>query len=285
MPIPVPAITGSFAGDQIRFADPDDGWVYNDENSGPGLWVTHDGGADWRTVTIPGVSNLDSISDVEAADGRVFAAFNGAPILIASSPVSFDDWTVSPTTLEVGAGPIPFEQIVLHGPVGWVAEVDRTVIAGASLVGGSWEPWTPPCAETTGPMYLAASDVENVAAVCPEGAYGGPTDQVQVGLFVSNNGGSTFVPSGETLPEDTFGPIATAGPGVVVMGVGGTGLLATFDGGAQWSTVYASSSEYAWQQVGFTTPTQGVAIDGDGTMLMTYDGGHQWYVVNFPSVT
>lgn len=192
-----------------------------------------------------------------------------------------DDWTVSPTTLEIGGGPIPYEEIVLHGSFGWVAEVDRTVIAGASLASGSWEPWTPPCTKATGPMYLAASSADNLMAMCQEGAYGGPP--AQTGLFVSDDGGASFGPSGNPLPENTFGPIATPAPGVVVMAVNGQGLLATFDGGAHWDTVFASAVVQGWAQIGFTSPTQGVAI-GEGTMLMTFDGGHDWAPVVFPMI-
>ncbi len=281
-PVGAPPIAGPVQGDQIRFANATDGWVYNDEGAGGlDLSETHDGGVDWHAVSVPGVSSLDSISDVEAADGWVFAAFNGSPVVIASSPVGTDDWTVSPTTLEIGGGPIPYEEIVLHGSFGWVAEVDRTVIAGASLASGSWEPWTPPCTKATGPMYLAASSADNLMAMCQEGAYGGPP--AQTGLFVSDDGGASFGPSGNPLPENTFGPIATPAPGVVVMAVNGQGLLATFDGGAHWDTVFASAVVQGWAQIGFTSPTQGVAI-GEGTMLMTFDGGHDWAPVVFPMI-
>jgi len=37
--------------------------------------------------------------------------------------------------------------------------------------------------------------------------------------------------------------------------------------------------------VGFTTATQGVAIEGNGTLAMTFDGGHDWAPVKFSTTS
>lgn len=69
--------------------------------------------------------------------------------------------------------------------------------------------------------------------------------------------------------------------------VGGSGLLATFDGGQAWKTVYPASAGQV-RFVGFTTATQGFAVvTGDtnvSTLLMTGDGGAVWNPVSLSGI-
>ncbi len=65
---------------------------------------------------------------------------------------------------------------------------------------------------------------------------------------------------------------------------GGDNLIGTFDPGAKWGVVNHQANSEAWLQVGFTTATQGVAIDSSGALLMTFDGGHNWAPVHFPPI-
>ncbi len=266
--------------DQLRFADANDGWAWADRGD-LDLWSTHDGGVKWTQVALPAVPADDTVSDVEAAAGHAQAVFDGTPNnVIASDPVHTDDWVVSPTTLTAGAGPVPSAQIVLQGSVGWVVEVDRVVISGARLINGAWTPWAPPCLTTEGPIVLAASDAAHVVVVCDEGGWGGPTPSVRA-LF-SDKGGSTFQLLAPSLPQSSYGPIASPDPGDVVMGSSNGNLLASFNFGVTWATVYspsAISTSFGWTYLGFTTPVQGVAISAGGQLFMTYDGGHHWVPV------
>jgi hypothetical protein len=159
--------------------------------------------------------------------------------------------------------------------------VDRTVINGARLDDRSWVPWSPPCSNAEGPGELAASDPLHLVAVCDDGVYGGPPG---VRLFFSSDGGTTFVPAPQALPPDDYGPCTSPVPGVVVMGTGQSDLMATFDGGRQWSDVYSAPDSGGWQYLGFTTTSQGVALEQNGTLLVTFDGGHRWAPVAFPSL-
>jgi hypothetical protein len=59
-------------------------------------------------------------------------------------------------------------------------------------------------------------------------------------------------------------------------------LLASFDGGVQWSVAYTGDISY----LGFTSPSQGVGIvrtfgSATSTMITTFDGGHHWAPVSF----
>ena len=285
----------------VRFADPLDGWAF-----GPDLWATHDGGATWHRVTIPGLSSGAVIVALEASAGTVHAvAFETAAqvaVRIASSPVGTDAWTLSPTQVQIGAGPVPQAQLVLSGSAGWLVQVDRTVVGGARLVNGAWVAWTPPCATVMGPAVLAASSPTELVAACDGGIWGTPPDAQQQGehLYVSHDGGTTFAQTGTTVPLD--GPAAVASPAagqVLVAGTttqGSSEIVGSFDGGQTWQTVLQSgqpgSQAAIFTYLGFTTSTQGVALTESGsgtgngqnvyTLYMTRDGGRTWSAVSFP---
>jgi len=265
----------------LRFADPEDGWAF-----GPDLWETHDGGATWQAVSLPGVPAGGSVVALEAAAGSVTAVVmdGNGHVHIESSPAGRDAWELSPVSIPIGAGPVPSSQLVLHGTSGWMVEVDRTVVGGARLTDGQWQSWTPPCLTGGGGVELAASSSVALAADCSLGIWTGTPQGDH--LFVSGDGGTTFSEAPAAIPSTSgAGAIASPSPSVVV--VGGSDLVATFDGGQTWTTVYTAPSGGGpgFRLVGFTTPDQGVAIAGSAgqgsTMLMTRDGGHSWSVVSF----
>jgi hypothetical protein len=112
---------------QVRFADANDGWVFD-----PDLWATHDGGAHWEHPALPGVAATVEVQALEAAAGMVYAVvLDTTGVHIEGSPVSREGWELSPTTVSAGAGPIPRAQLVLQGSAGWLVETDRVVVGGA----------------------------------------------------------------------------------------------------------------------------------------------------------
>ncbi len=270
--------------DGVRFADPDDGWVYAVDGGETGtgrddIWETHDGRRHWEHPRLPGAPEDGSISDVEVAAGTVFASFNGFPPVIESSPANEDNWRLA-ATLPEGAGGAPYEQIVLQGKTGWAIDFNQAVLGGSHLVSGAWSPWTPPC--RSGPSLLAASDALHLVEVCDAVAMTG-ADHLH--LYLSSDGGSTFQPAAKpppVFPPDATG-IASPAPGVVIMGGAGGDLIATFDYGTNWDVV-AHEAGAIWLQVGFVNPERGFAINENGpsTLLMTSDGGHAWVPAQFP---
>jgi hypothetical protein len=183
-----------------------------------------------------------------------------------------------------GAGPIDTEQIVLQGHVGWLMQVDREVGGGAFLENDAWVSWNPPCSQVGGLAVIAASDPEHLVAVCDEGLYDGAGPQA-VGLYLSDDGGSTFRLAATSPSPSNFGPpISSPAPGIVIMAGRGGDLIGTFDGGTTLIPVYHQAMAYPWAYIGFTTASQGVAVNQSGTVVMTFDGGHKWTPVVFPSV-
>ena len=263
----------------LRFADTLNGWAF-----GPDLWATHDGGATWRRVSLPGLSADGQVMTLETAAGAVHAVYfdgSGAGRLtIATSPAGTDAWAVSPTTVELGAGPVPHPQLVLHGSAGWLVEVDRVVIAGARLVAGAWEPWQPPCATVAGPATLAAASMSELVVACDEGLWSTPTG---VHVYSSSDGGATFAPAAAKVPVFSIEGVAAPAPGIALVagslsGVG-SAIVGSFDGGASWTAVHVIQGAGSLD-LSFNAPEEGVAIstsgDGRSELLMTRDGGRTW---------
>jgi hypothetical protein len=283
----IPAPDTAFAADGtwgsgvsgLRFADAVDGWAF-----GPDLWATHDGGATWHRVSLPGLSKNGQVMALETAAGVVHAVYfdgNTSGLLtIATSPVGTDGWTVSPTTVELGAGPVPHPQLVLQGSAGWLVEVDRAVVAGARLVAGEWKPWQPPCLAVAGPATLAAASASDLVVACDEGLWATPTG---VHVYVSSDGGATFTPAASKPPVFSIEGVAAPAPGIVFVagslsGVG-SAIVGSFDGGTTWTSVHVLQGAGSLD-VSFTTADQGISIsttgDGRSDLLMTRDGGRTW---------
>jgi len=280
-PAPV-AIDYSKGVRQVRFADQRNGWAF-----GPDLWATHDGAAHWTHEGFATSAGNAEVSSLETSGGVVHAAVIGpSGVQLYSSPVATDSWSASATTIALGAGPVPQAQIVLHGSVGWAIEVDRTVVGGARLSNGRWVSWQPPCSSAGGFAALAAGTATQLVAACVEGTYTGPAQTVHVSF--SSDGGASFRRVDTALPLTDAGAVTMSpSASTVIVGGGdqqGSVLLASFNGGASWTTVYRGGNSVVPDELGFTTTTQGVAIVSSGNtghLLMTYDGGRHWQAVTF----
>jgi hypothetical protein len=262
---------------QVRFADTLDGWAF-----GPALWSTHDAGVHWTR------SSLNDVSSLEAADGRVHAIALEPSVnddAIETSVASSDAW-VKTGSLQLGAGPVPESDLVLQGSTGWAIENDRTVVGGARLVSGHWVPWHAPCNTTGGTAVIGAPTVSTMVAVCEQGIWGpsGYPGPPATRAYFSGNGGATFYLGG-TVPgiADASGTVvASPNPGVAVTDIytnTGRYLVATFNSGGSWRVVVSASSSAVFTYVGFTSASQGVAIESaaaTSVLLMTFDGGHVW---------
>jgi len=109
-------------------------------------------------------------------------------------------------------------------------------------------------------------------------------------LFDSSDGGSDFAAVGAiptTAAASGAYSVATPPGEPQVVVVGGSGLVATFDGGHTWKTVYGASGGQVRVDA-FTTATQGVAIVTGGTkvstLLMTRNGGATWNPVRLSGI-
>lgn len=268
--------------DGIRFADPLDGWVF-----GPELWSTHDGGATWQRVSLPGGSSVAVVA-LEARAGSAQAAVYqpATEFAVATSPVTSDHWTIGAVSTSMGAGPVPQAGLALAGRSGWMLVVNRTVVGGLALGGTGWVSWQPPCLGVNGPALLAASDASHVVAACDEGVWGpGPgatTYAPEEHLYVSTNGGTSFTRSAAALPLSGISAIAAPTSSVIAVAASqasGSAVAISADGGQTWTTALQLGTAHV-DYLGFTTSSQGVLVADTG-MWMTRDGGQTWSQVAF----
>jgi hypothetical protein len=259
----------------IRFADPLDGFAFGSQ-----LWATHNGGATWRHVPMPG-----SIGDLETSDGVVYAAvMTGAnAVTIYESPASGGRWTPVPGLPAGVPGDAWLGMITLHGPAAWIILGGRLY---ASPAGRNWirEPVT--CGSDYGMVSAAAYSTQRLTLLCVGDPAMGSAGKV---LLASADGGARFTRIGAPpLGGDNFDQLAqpTAGHIFIATFSGATWLDVSGNGGRSWSqSLRLLDGGLGWSDFGFTTPSQGAAIEGNppqgGRMYMTWDAGLAWHPVTF----
>lgn len=242
--------------------------------------------------------------DLEAADGTAYLLLANAQAQanVYRTPVAHDDWTRASTPFLPGpaGGAEPSGAIVLAGSTGWLVEGnDRGTDGSARLVGGHWVAWTPPCAAVGHSFAIpAASSPSELVAMCVMGGFAYPLSPAaprgaklgSTWLYLSTDGGQTFHAGPQVAAAGAGnagwgGPLASPTPATIVTSgrtpAGRNDLVATFDGGVHWTAESPGAPLY----VGFTSPTQGVAIvqapSNALSLLMTFDGGHSWSTVSF----
>ena len=266
------ANTQSPALSQVRFADPEDGWLW-----GPGgFYATHDGGTSWAAISLPG-----TVSALRAAAGAAYAVItppnpecaSTGTCVVSTTPgarlwkveAAGNDWSVLP------AAGVVSPVFAVHGDSIWIMNATFTKDGWAiennhllrSTDGGETFVTDPQQVPGVFCEYSPVSD-----AVVWADCAGGHFDFA----YLSTDGGAHFVQVG---PETGITPtmaeagsiLAGASPQVAVEsngflgGPGAGGLIRTTDGGATWRVVMpALDSRGTWNMIGFTTPEVGYAF-------------------------
>jgi hypothetical protein len=261
--------------DRLRFADPSDGFAYGSQ-----LWVTHNGGASWHRVRqVPG-----NIGDLEASAGRVYAVSSNvksARQVVYSSPAGTDSWH-RVTGLPITRGYGGLGTITLHGTAGWIILANRLY---STKTGSRWVRDSFKCPASWGMTSVAAYNSEQITLLCVGNAGLGST---QKSLYASADGGAHFrkvgtpprVGDGGVLAEPTVRHL------FVATSSGATWLYASRNGGRRWSnSLRLDDGGLGWNDFGFTTATQGVAVEGTPSagshLWMTTNSGRRWHKVKF----
>jgi hypothetical protein len=265
----------------LRFANTLDGFAFGSQ-----LWVTHDGGASWYEVSLPG-----RISDLETAAGVVYAAVAGqdGAITIYRSPASADAWSPVPglpaDVPDPGdTSPLSLGRITLHGSAAWI-------ILGGQLYGSqtgvSWVREPVYCQPGYTMASTAAYSAQQLTVLCAGNSAAGSEGKT---LLSSDDGGASFSLAGtpptggdhlELLAEPTAQHI------FIATFSGATWLDVSGDGGNTWgSALTIDDGGLGWSDFGFTTPSQGVAVEGNpalgtSSMYMTWNAGQTWQEITF----
>jgi photosystem II stability/assembly factor-like uncharacterized protein len=264
----------------VQFANPSDGWV-----AGGSLYATHDGGAGWHRVQV-GPSG-GAVTAVGTAAGRAYAARNScdyqapascqATVTVYSAAVGSDRWSAV-------SGPLgnASSTLVVSGS-GWYLATRTGIYTGHG--GAPASRIANPCpATSTGAATptLAVADARHLDAICvSDGAAGSATQQ----LYGTSDGGQHWSKAGQPRrePSGLYG-VADNGHGVLLVAVasGDDEILRTTDDGATLGTVNAvPAGGLPWADLGFTTPTQAVAVVAKYGMYLSRDAGRTWTPVRF----
>jgi hypothetical protein len=276
--------TGQAAAWGIRFASPRQGFVF-----GNGLWASTDGGEHWSAAASPpgGV-----IIDLEVIDGQLLALTDACSTqsgcaqgeTLERSPLSGGPWSlvtrVSDSRLIATQARVA---AVLDG--GSVVVTEDGGLTSATYV-------TPCDSPAAAGSAVAVTGPGSLALLCAGSAAMGSVVKT---LYVSDDLGATWVKAG--TPPFGGDPLGisggtTAGP-VVAAASGASWLYYSPDGGAKWLVAFkAGDGGAGFNDLGFTTPADGVAVygpvyqngdpyGGPGKLLLTSDGGASWRLAGF----
>jgi photosystem II stability/assembly factor-like uncharacterized protein len=258
---------------RLRFADTRDGFAYGSQ-----LWVTHSGGSSWHHVPLPG-----QVADLEASAGSVYAAVTSrGAVTIYRSPAGSDSWHPVAGLPASVPGFSGLSLITLHGSAAWIV-LGRHVYT--SQTGTTWTRERVRCPGDDGIASLGAFSASRVTVLCAGQPGLGSTPKV---LLVSANGGTTYTKTGNPPSAGDAGVLAQPAPGQVFVATssGATWLYVSDDSGRHWRTnLQLDDGGKGWGDFGFTTATQGVALEGTPALgshlYMTYNAGRTWHRVHF----
>jgi photosystem II stability/assembly factor-like uncharacterized protein len=276
IPAPKFRLDGSRPGlIRLRFADASDGFAFGSQ-----LWVTHNGGSTWyRVRQVPGY-----ITDLEASAGRVYAVttnLRSSRLVVYASPAGTDSWhRVAGLPVTKGYGGLG--AITLHGTAAWIILQNRLY---STQTGSGWVKDGVKCPRNWGMTSAAAFSSQQITLLCVGLPAAGST---QKSVYVSGDGGAHFRKVGNPPPGGDGGLLAEPTPRhlFVATASGATLLYASTDGGRRWRTnVMFGDGGRGWNDFGFTTATQGVAVEGNpvigSRLLMTTNAGRTWHKVKF----
>jgi photosystem II stability/assembly factor-like uncharacterized protein len=274
----------------IRFADRNNGWVFNRE-----LWASHDGGASWHPVRIG-----NPVMSLEAVAGKVYAVVGSCPrsrgectgpVRLYEADVGGDDWR-SVLEVEMEPPPPPLSGLshsgglVVHGravylavhPTGSYPQEGKPPSLFARTPTGRWERRPMPSSCDWGGA-LAADGPEDLVFVCKTGE--GAFQQAPQEIHESSDGGKSWQRTWKSEGRVPYiGPILVTPAGTFIARSMEELQVDRRDGRRHSMRFNASGRDESIQSLRFTSDRHGVVFTGDG-VYVTLDSGLTWNPVKF----
>jgi hypothetical protein len=274
---------------QVRFLDLRNGWAF-----GPELWATHDGGAHWHRISLPG----GRVIDLATVGRRAFAvvglgctgtgadyAANCGSVALLSAPATANSWQ---PVAGGGSGPETAGGLQLDGARGYVLE-GGTLLAGP-VTGGAWHlagngaRSVPPCLsgarqQRSGAALIAPSGTSLYLACDASPTAASPTRPGPLTLYLTSDSGRSWQALGAIAARGAPASLAVApGSGTLVLATS-RGIYYSADGRRWHRSGIASPPPGGFGFIGMTTTSQGVALpvrSGLHELFTTMDGGLTW---------
>ncbi|HYZ81310.1 MAG TPA: hypothetical protein VE571_08585 [Solirubrobacteraceae bacterium] len=247
---------------QLRFANAADGFAFGSQ-----LWVTHDGGTSWHHVRLGG-----AVTEVATARGFAYALVrygHRGRGRLERSVLGRDTWTTLPAAGSAHAGLWAHGQDVLVG-AGGGKELAVSHNAGVTF--------TPRAAPSSLPCAFQEPSRRVIWAHCVTGT--------ESATWRSSDSGAHFRAIRSPEPGLPNSALFAAASGTTAV-LGATTLQRTTDAGGHLAPVAGVGPVTAWQYLGFTDPSHGVAIGYVGTptppserLYYTSDGGASYRLVS-----
>ncbi|HEY2214482.1 MAG TPA: hypothetical protein VGH31_05450 [Acidimicrobiales bacterium] len=275
--------TASDAVSDVYFANQEDGFLY-----GPSLEVTLDGGHTWSHADVP------SASQVIGEDGYAFDLSQSEEATLWRTSIGSNTW--SPVALPASTGAF---QIAAQG--GTIVLLRSGTQSGPTGPGALWKStdagleWvsrTVPCLTTDGGaalMSIALGHPDAWLLDCFNNEQSSQAQNTQHHLYGTSDAGQHWVRLGD--PPQTGDPelLADNGSGHAFLATqGGDQLDGTFDGGLQWSRLFASGGVFfGWADLQFVDASTGFVVGpthyAPEHLYRTEDGGRTWTILEIPS--
>lgn len=258
------------------------GWLY-----GPGLWVTRDGGARWRRITLHGnirPARGGGVAAMAVSAGIAYAVvspdpFSARPEELYASPVGRDAWArVGTMTGD------PFAILAVSGKAAWFG---TSTDLWTTTDGMHWHRYQFRC--PGGAYYelssIAAASSSHVTFLCTGNAGMGQEDKE---LLSSANGGRTMHLVGRP-PSGGVGGALSVPPGraTVITLADEYFVYRSADSGRSWKVILVNTGGGSWSSLAYVSKTVGWAVqNGTSTgpereLLRTSDSGATWQKVSF----
>ncbi len=266
---------------QVVFADRADGWLYDQYNSGH-IWVTHNGGASWREITLPG-----NIATMAVSAHAVYAVAGNQ---LYSSPLGWNAW------MRVNArtryGPMTGSTLAISGNSVWFGS---STYLWTTADGVHWARYPFHCpAPIYGEPYslagISAANRSDVAFLCAAatGMY-----HTFMKVLVSFNGGRTewqtltAPPSAGDVAAFAVAPGRFGVISIAVVTPGLDNIYRSANLGQTWTTfgIPGTGGGTPLTSLEFTSPTVASFVAGNpaihGELMRTTNAGRTWYPVRF----
>lgn len=267
---------------QVLFADRSDGWLYG----GNTVWATHNGGATWRPVSLPG-----TVRTMAASTSGVYAVVQrpGGDQLYRS-PLTWNAWTRA--GMWTPAGPITGSVLAVSGNSVWFAS-STTLWTTADGVH-----WARYALRSPGNYYGVPYTLAGISAASPRIVmflWTAPSGMSRTGMKVqvSFNGGRNQWQTAASPPArgNVAGfAMSPGGYGVATIAVvtpGADYVYRSADLGRHWTTTVLPGTGggvmlYSLQMM---SPTAGCVVVGapsagyPSQLLWTTSAGRTWYPI------
>lgn len=270
----------------LRFADPRHGYAF-----GKGLWETFNGGRSWLRAIGP----APTVLDLEAVQGREIVALGGtclpahgcrSRMWLYHEPIG-GSWT---KVAGLGALNNYTASIAVHGADVWVLAAGS--IYYSTDGGATFRSEAQPCptrGANFGQPTSITDDGTHIYLLCTGQGFTGHTLKY---VYATTGPGTAWTLVGKPPTAGDGGEISAGSDQAIVIATSSAAgwLYRSTDGGRSWKTVLMEDNGGAsWGDLGFTTATDAVAIDGPalegsgipGKLVLSSDGGLSWHAASF----